>query len=124
MLRCNELSVKNNKLTALDISKNTLLKSLYAGNNELSEFDVSCNAELEYLYIENNDAAKLDVSKNTLLKSLNVENNKLATLDLGKEGLPLLSAADTLLSLEARGKRLEKDFSSKWGEFPSSAPNS
>lgn len=44
-----------------------------------------------------------------------------STLDLGKEGLPLLSAADTLLSLEERERRLEKDFAAKWGEFPSSA---
>ena len=42
-------------------------------------------------------------------------------LDLGREGLPLLSAADTLIALGGQEKRLKKDFAVKWGEFPSDA---
>ena len=49
------------------------LKKLYCFNNRLTELDVSKNTALVYLYCSTNRLTALDVSKNTKLKGLHCE---------------------------------------------------
>ena len=44
------LSCYNNRLTSLDVSKNTALEELGCSNNKLTELDVSNNINLKGLY--------------------------------------------------------------------------
>ena len=43
------LNVNNNRLTSLDVSKNTRLTSLYCATNALGHLDVSRNLELVFI---------------------------------------------------------------------------
>ena len=73
-----------NKLTALDVSRNTALKYLSCGENQLTELDVSQNTALEYLMCYDNQLTALDVSRNTALKYLACWKNQLTTLDVSR----------------------------------------
>ncbi len=79
-----ELELKYNKLTSLDMSKNTALKTLKCQVNKLTSLDVTKNTALEYIYIDENELTSLDVTKNTALKILKCERNKLTSLDVSK----------------------------------------
>ncbi|MDD8049125.1 MAG: InlB B-repeat-containing protein [Thomasclavelia sp.] len=79
-----ELELFDNQLTSLDISKNTALTSLSCENNQLTNLDVSKNTSLEALYCYDNQLTNLDVSKNTALTSLHCANNQLTNLDVSK----------------------------------------
>jgi hypothetical protein len=78
-LRCS-----SNKLTALDVSKNTALTELSCGANKLTSLDVSKNTALTYLVCYKNQLTSLDVSKNTALTGLHCYNNQLTSLDVSK----------------------------------------
>jgi len=72
-LECND-----NKLTSLDISKNTALQGLVCNN--LTSLDVSRNTALTYLdcsgsYDKIGQLTTLDVSKNTALTELYCSHN-------------------------------------------------
>ena len=69
-----------NKLTGLDVSKNSALTSLNCANNQLTNLDVSKNRALTYLYCSNNRLTGLDVSNNTTLAFLECTYNSL-TID-------------------------------------------
>ncbi len=73
-----------NQLTTLDVSKNTALAQLYCYDNQLTTLDVSKNTALAQLYCYDNQLTTLDVSKNTLLQILSCHNNPLTTLDVSK----------------------------------------
>ena len=77
-----ELRCTWNKLTSLDLSKNTALIELHVGNNVLTSLDVSKNTALVYLNCDWNYLTSLDVSKNTALKGLNCHNNQLTSLNM------------------------------------------
>ena len=77
-----ELTCGNNKLTTLDVSKNTKLTNLYCGGNELTELDVSNNPELEELNFVWNNVRTIDTSNNSKLKELAVSGNPVGKLDL------------------------------------------
>ncbi|MDR0955364.1 MAG: leucine-rich repeat domain-containing protein [Rikenellaceae bacterium] len=79
-----ELTCYGNQLTALDLSKNTVLTDLWCSDNQLTSLDVSKNTALTYLNCSYNQLTSLDVSKNTALTSLSVSNNQLTTLDVSK----------------------------------------
>ena len=79
-----ELICTHNKLTSLDVSKNTKLQHLLCGNNELSSLDTSCNPELLELTCWGNHLRSLDVSKNTKLLTLFPQANQLTSLDVSK----------------------------------------
>jgi Leucine-rich repeat (LRR) protein len=79
-----ELCCYSNRLTVLDVSKNTALKYLNCNYNQLSILDVSKNAALTGLYCWNNQLTVLDVSKNTALTELNCSDNQLTALDISK----------------------------------------
>ncbi len=78
------LSISNNNLTALDVSHNTDLQLLDVDNNNLNTLDVSKNPDLDYLTVRNNNLSTLDVTKNTLLTYLFISDNNLSTLDVTK----------------------------------------
>ena len=73
-----------NKLTELDVSRNTALTGLYCYDAQLTELDVSRNPALEFLYCPSNQLTKLDVSKNAALKQVSCSGNQLTQLDLSK----------------------------------------
>ena len=79
-----ELYCSRNQLTTLDVSKNTALTDLDCGYNQLTTLDVSKNTALTYLSCGYNQLTTLDVSKNTALTHLSCRNNQLTTLDVSK----------------------------------------
>ncbi len=78
-----ELNCCNNNLSSLDVSSNTVLKTLYCdNNNNLSSLDVSSNTALKTLYCSVNNLSSLDVSHNAVLETLYCANNNLGSLDV------------------------------------------
>ncbi len=78
------LICRDNQLTAVDVSKNTVLKNFSCGFNQLTALDISKNTALERLQCGFNQLAVLDVSKNTMLQFLECNDNLFTTLDLSK----------------------------------------
>ena len=76
------LNCYSNKIPALDVSKNTALKHLDCGSNTIEKLDVSSLSGLEYLNCYLNELTSLDVSKNAALQALFCQMNKLTALDL------------------------------------------
>jgi hypothetical protein len=76
------LTVYDNFLTSLDVSRFTNLVSLVLDTNRLTEIDVSANVLLTMLTLSNNLLTKLDVRANVLLYSFSVTNNRLTELDV------------------------------------------
>ena len=93
-----KLTVFENQLTTLDVSKNMALTVLNAQSNKLTTLDVSINTALEELYASDNQLTTLDVSKNTALTALNAGYNNLTTLDVSKN--------TALTALDARYNQL------------------
>ena len=77
-----ELVCAVNRLTKLDISKNTVLERLYCFTNRLTELDVSQNTALVELDCYKNQIKELDVSKNTALVKLTCGANQLKELNV------------------------------------------
>ena len=78
------LSCNHNKLTSLDLSKNTTLTQLNCEVNQLASLDVSKNIALTELNCNINQLTSLDLSKNTALAHLYCGGNQLSSLDLSK----------------------------------------
>ena len=78
------LNCESNRLTTLDVSKNTALTDLYCSGNQLTVLDVSKNTALKTLWCDENQLTVLDVSKNTALKILLCDANQLTALDVSK----------------------------------------
>jgi len=78
------LNCSDNKLTNLDISKNTFLTELGCSNNQLTNLDLSKNTHLIHIYCSYNELTSLDLSKNTHLRDISCGYNKLTSLDLSK----------------------------------------
>jgi Leucine-rich repeat (LRR) protein len=55
------LTCNNNKLTALDVSKNVLLTSLNVNDNKLTALDLSGNGVLIAIFVENNSLTTLNL---------------------------------------------------------------
>lgn len=81
------LSCVANRITSLDVSKNTELTSLVCSNNKLTSLDVSKNTKLEDLWCDRNYLESLDVSKNTALEELWAYDNNFTELKLGKNSV-------------------------------------
>ena len=79
-----KLNCYNNKLTALDISKNKNLELLSCGLNKLTALDLKNNTKLESLGCSVNRLNSLDVTKNTKLKKLYCNDNPLGALNVSK----------------------------------------
>ena len=87
------LMCDNNKLTSLDVSKNTALGLLHCTDNQLTSLDVSNNTELTTLLCQNNKLTSLDVSENQKLTILDCSNNLINETEMGKlvASMPTLS---------------------------------
>jgi trimeric autotransporter adhesin len=79
-----ELDCSQNKLTNLDLSKNTALTRLYCSRNQLTNLDLSKNTALTWLYCRDNKLTSLDVSQNTALTYLECGKNQFNSLDVSK----------------------------------------
>ena len=98
----NWLLCDGNKLTSLDVSKNTALTELICRNNQLTTLDLSNNTALTELICSGNKLTSLDVSKNTALETLICYRNQLTSLEVnGCTALTLLSCnGNKLTSLD------------------------
>ena len=77
-----DLDCRGNKLTSLDVSKNTLLTRLVCAYNQLKKLDVSKNTKLTELQCYLNKIKTLDISKNTALKRFDCAGNPIEVVDL------------------------------------------
>ena len=100
-----ELSCGLNKLTNLDVSKNTALTGLYCSWNQLTNLDVSKNMVLEYLNCSDNQLEDLDVAGCMSLTNLRCGGNQLTTLDIAKnsELIELSCDNNQLTTLDVAG---------------------
>jgi len=89
-----------NKLTKLDVSKNTELTLLVCSINNLTEIDVSKNIKLDTLGVNDNNLTEIDVSKNTELLTVKL-------IALGLEG-ELKFSSPKLTYLECAVNKLTK----------------
>jgi len=83
-VKLKELSLWENSLESLDLSKNLDLEVLYCGGNKLKSLIVGNNTNLKYLELPENELTNLDISKNTALILINCSFNQLASLDVSK----------------------------------------
>ena len=72
----------SNKLTALDVTKNTALENLICVGNQLSALNVANCTTLYTLDCSENKLTTLDVTKNTALQTLYCNDNQLTALDM------------------------------------------
>ena len=96
------LSCSNNQLTTLDATNNTELTDLYCQHNQITELDINNNTELRHLFCYNNQLPVLDLSSNTLLAALHCQSNQLSTLEVGKNNalVDLHCSSNLLTALE------------------------
>ncbi len=78
------LYCSGNKLTSLNVSKNTALEKLVCSSNRLTSLDVSKSVALKYLDCSYNQLTSLDMNNNTSLETLQCEYNKLMNLNISK----------------------------------------
>ena len=71
-----------NRLTKLDISKNTAMVTLWCYDNNLRALDLSRNPALTAVYCRYNEIESLNVSQNARLTTLDCRGNPLSSLDL------------------------------------------
>lgn len=81
------LDCQSNRLTSLDVSKNTMLTYLDCNNTELIELDVTQTPLLRYLSCYGNKLIELDVTQNKVLEYLYCHTNQLLELDLTQNKL-------------------------------------
>ena len=77
-----DLNLRDNSLTALDVTKNVNLTTLDLWGNKLTELDVTKNVNLTNLNLRNNALTALDVTKNTALTDLDCTGNQLTAIDV------------------------------------------
>ncbi|CAD0000396.1 T9SS type A sorting domain-containing protein [Flavobacterium chungangense] len=89
----------NNKLTTLDVSKNTALLDFSCDTNQLTTLDVSKNTALTILSCNENKLTSLNIATNTKLNKFYCFSNQLTTLDVSKNiDLNLLSCSQNKLT--------------------------
>ncbi len=81
-LKLEKLYLSENKLTALDVRKNTLLKVLHCQNSQLTSLDLTENIALTELAPNFNRLTKLDLSKNTKLIKVFCQSNQLTEINV------------------------------------------
>jgi gliding motility-associated-like protein len=85
------LECSRNKLTSLDVTKNTALTLINCWGNNLTSLDVSKNTALTYLSCFQNQLTSLDISKNVVLSQLYCSWNQLTSLNLKNGNNKILS---------------------------------
>ncbi|MBG6130519.1 Leucine-rich repeat (LRR) protein [Aquimarina sp. EL_43] len=76
------LTIPKNKVTSLNLTKNTKLQYLDVGQNQLTNLNISGCTQLERLDANSNQLAQLDVSKNAILFELKIYNNKFKRINI------------------------------------------
>ncbi len=76
------LNCANNGLSALDVSKATLLQSLICHQNELTELNINSNRQLVKLRCSENQLTSLITTYNSALKELICYDNQLTSLSM------------------------------------------
>ena len=71
-----------NPLSSLNLSNNTMLRTLSLQNTAITELDVTALTELEILHVGFTDIGELDLSQNPLLEDLICNNTGISGLDL------------------------------------------
>jgi len=107
------LSIRNSKLTSLDLSKNTSLQSLDCAHNALTSLNVEGCVSLMEINCSDNNLTSLDVSSNTQLTKLKCGgNSNLASLSLNS-GLKefYLEADNEQTSMKSNSALTEIDLS-------------
>lgn len=102
---------RENILTSLNISNNTVLTYLEVTANNLSSLDISNNSALETMLCNENQLSSLDVSNNTALTSMEVSYNNLTSLDISNDTTleSLFCSSNPLTSLNiSSNKQLKK----------------
>ncbi|CAL2083718.1 leucine-rich repeat domain-containing protein [Tenacibaculum sp. 190524A02b] len=77
------LDASSNKLSTINLSKNTELRELLLNENQLTSIDLRNNLKLWDLMIRNNNLTNLEIINNTSLKVLTAENNKITEINFG-----------------------------------------
>ena len=78
------LNCANNGLSALDVSKATLLQSLICHQNELTDLNINSNKQLVKLRCSENQLKSLVTTYNTALKELICYDNQLTSLTINR----------------------------------------
>jgi len=76
------LSVRENSLTTLNLSGNSLLKFIWAEDNELTSLNVSNLIILEKIGADRNGLTQINVTTNGALQLLNLSENDLISIDV------------------------------------------
>ncbi|WP_250433779.1 matrixin family metalloprotease [Hanstruepera flava] len=71
----------NNSLISLDLSNNPLVRDIRVENNVLTSVDFSTLTQLTILQINSNELNEIDLSNNTLLERVRLQDNNLEELD-------------------------------------------
>lgn len=92
------LSAAGQNFNTIDVSKNTLLDSLYLWGNNLTTIDISNNSKLLYLDIEANQLNSIQgLSSLTHLKKLNLSFNDFEEISFQNESLEVVLISHNLL---------------------------
>ncbi|KAF2328450.1 T9SS type A sorting domain-containing protein [Flavobacterium nitrogenifigens] len=83
-VRLVDLKCYSNNLVDLDLSKNTVLKTLNCDKNKLIGLNLDKNVALTSISCEENQIKSLDVSRSTSLITLYCKQNEITSLDLSK----------------------------------------
>jgi len=87
------LRLQDNRLTSIDVSKNTALTNLDLSSNNLTSVDVTNNIKLTKLNVAANQLTDIDLSLNLKLTSLWLSGNQLTDIDVSNNAaLEILSA--------------------------------
>jgi len=76
------LSVRENSLTSLNLSGNALLKFVWAEDNELTSLNVNNLVILEKIGADRNGLTQISVTSNEALQLLNLSDNDLISIDV------------------------------------------
>lgn len=102
------LFLNSNKLTSINVSKNTALIKLNVGWNAITDLDVSNNVSLNQLSCYSNKLQTLNVTKNINLTILECSQNEISALDLSSNSkLSVLSCVTNKLTTLDTSKNLE-----------------
>ena len=99
---CTELICSDNRITSLDLSKNSKLTGLICYSNKLTSLDLSNNSKLTSLNCYSNKLTSLNLLHNSELSLLYCESNKITQIQLPKYAKKL-----TLISCESNNIDVE-----------------
>ena len=93
------LMLGGNKISSIDVSKNTELLQISMFDNALTSIDLSHNTKLKIFDFANNNLTSLDIDNNADLTSITCRGNKLTSLNLTNQGeLEFLDCKDNKIS--------------------------